>query len=297
MDTTTPVSTESTQTQSLPTQTENTQKLAPISQLFAESYSLYKEHVTALVTLVVAPLALLGLGELLSAHGSNLLGAALSILGFLLFVPSGIAMLLNLSKGLRVPEAYRAGLALCIPAIWVSILMYFVMIGGFILLIIPGLILSVSLSFGLFVLVFENKRGLTALQQSREYVRGYWWAIVGRFLALLIPIEIVLVISTLIFGQEIGSVVYFVIMIAVAPFYAVYYYKIYSNLVALKPAVASSQPTSGRGFLVTTGIIGLLAPIILIIIFGALFISLITNGNFDPATLPIQDGLNQTYPI
>jgi hypothetical protein len=56
-------------------------------------------------------------------------------------------------------------------------------LGGFILLIIPGIILAVWFSQAAFIYALENIGGTDALRKSREYIRGRWWKVLG-FLAL-----------------------------------------------------------------------------------------------------------------
>lgn len=51
---------------------------------------------------------------------------------------------------------------------------------GFMLFVIPGIIVCISLMFAGPALVFENKTIIESLRQSRAYVRGRWWAIFGR---------------------------------------------------------------------------------------------------------------------
>lgn len=71
---------------------------------------------------------------------------------------------------------------LILPIIWASMLQFCIVLGGLIALIIPGVYLSLSLSFSNFAILDQNKRGLAALQESRRLVKGRWWATLGRFL-------------------------------------------------------------------------------------------------------------------
>ncbi|MBI5655004.1 hypothetical protein HZC53_05140 [Candidatus Uhrbacteria bacterium] len=69
---------------------------------------------------------------------------------------------------------------LFLPLVWIGILEFLIVMGGFLLLIIPGIFLSVALSFSQLILVEKDKRGLEALSASRELVKGRWWSTFWR---------------------------------------------------------------------------------------------------------------------
>lgn len=79
-------------------------------------------------------------------------------------------------------EEMKTALHLVLPLIWASILQVCIVLGGLVAFIIPGMYLSLSLSFSNFMILDQEKRGLAALQASRELVKGRWWATLGRFL-------------------------------------------------------------------------------------------------------------------
>lgn len=262
-------------------QTGNSQKLAPIGQLFSDSFALYKEHFWTLIVLIAIPYFVFGSGWLLVA-GGMVWGLVLYILGLLLFLPAGMGVICALFKGTEVAQSLRAGFSLFFPALWMSILMFLVVIGGYVMLIVPGILMSLWFSLSSFALVIEGKRGLNALLQSREYVRGYWWSIFVRFLLLSIPLMLLYGALSVLLGKPTAGVVYMVVSIFISPFASVYLYKIYQNLAALKPTLAASQPASGRGFLITSGVIGLLSPIIFFVLFSSLLLVFIPFSSLNP---------------
>ena len=69
------------------------------------------------------------------------------------------------------------------PIIYTSILVSLIVLGGTILLIIPGIIFSIWYSFVFYAVVFENRKGFDGLRASKELVAGRWWAIFWRLLA------------------------------------------------------------------------------------------------------------------
>ncbi|MFA5185931.1 MAG: hypothetical protein WC551_05560 [Patescibacteria group bacterium] len=71
---------------------------------------------------------------------------------------------------------------LFLPTIWVGILQFLVIMGGLFLLIIPGIFLSIALSFSQISLIDRGRRGLSALGASRDLVRGRWWSVLWRLM-------------------------------------------------------------------------------------------------------------------
>jgi hypothetical protein len=89
-----------------------------------------------------------------------------------------------------------------LPLFFIFIISGLVIFGGFILFIIPGIIVAVLLTFAQYVYVREGKGGMAALLGSRAVVRGRWTTVAGKMLGFilltLIPIVILeLLISVL----------------------------------------------------------------------------------------------------
>jgi hypothetical protein len=95
-------------------------------------------------------------------------------------------------------ESYRFGFKRLGSVILVSLLVGLVVVGGFILLVIPGLIFLVFLSVSVPVLIVENRRGRAALSRSWNLVKGHFWHAVG--------VIIVAGLITGIIGGIIGSI-------------------------------------------------------------------------------------------
>jgi len=69
---------------------------------------------------------------------------------------------------------------------WVTLLMTAVMIGGYLFLIIPGIILSVILLFSQFAYITEGKKGFAALMRSRDLVKSAPWPIVRAYILVIL---------------------------------------------------------------------------------------------------------------
>ncbi|NTU99437.1 hypothetical protein HGA64_05560, partial [Candidatus Falkowbacteria bacterium] len=130
----------------------------------------------------------------------GLLGlVALLLVFFVMFLTAQIPYLLVAKN----PDAKFKELLLdakknLVPFTVVVVLQCLVVLGGFILLIIPGFYLLVRFSFAAFAYMFEGYEGASALKRSSELVKGNWWGVALRLLSVYAFIFIVtLLIGTL----------------------------------------------------------------------------------------------------
>lgn len=112
-----------------------------------------------------------------------------------------------------------------------------IIIGGFTVLIIPGIILSFFLSFVGLVMALENKTGWDAFIASRELFRGRAWAIVWRMIAFQV---IACGITVILDGFQGSGVAYLIL----GPLGLVYSYVLYKHLkqAVTPPATSSKVP-------------------------------------------------------
>lgn len=94
-----------------------------------------------------------------------------------------------LAKPTEWKETFSGSSDLIWPVIYASFLVTLIVLGGTLLLIIPGIVFAVWYSFAFYTVIFENARGLNALSASKSLVVGRWWPIAWR-----------LAITTLVFG-------------------------------------------------------------------------------------------------
>jgi hypothetical protein len=88
-------------------------------------------------------------------------------------------------------QALARGVRCVLSLIGAAILYFLAMAAGLILLVIPGIILSLSLSFGFFAIVLDGESALGALKHSHRLVWGNWW----RTLAVVsVPVVIVMIL-------------------------------------------------------------------------------------------------------
>ena len=81
---------------------------------------------------------------------------------------------------------------LIIPTLIVSILSGLAILGGLLLLVVPGIIFSIWFAFSFYVVVLDGKEGTEAMRESKKLVEGRWFP---TFIRLFAPSLLFLIIS------------------------------------------------------------------------------------------------------
>jgi len=167
--------------------------------------------------------------------------------------------------------------------ILLTILVWLMLLGGFMLFIIPGIILSGQLSMVIWI-YFESdrkKNKLEILQQSRDLVKEHWWKVVVAFAGLGIVvwlIAFVLGIPIAVFNfmkipllDPIEGLWTAVVNAIIAPITIIYSYLIYTDLKKIKGSLPSPKSTRGiKGWLSAGIVAAILIPFLAVIIFSAI---------------------------
>ncbi|MFZ1075588.1 MAG: hypothetical protein WAN50_04415 [Minisyncoccia bacterium] len=259
-------------------------------QLLSESWALYRLRFGVLLALYAIPVLLVFAGEMLPLYGGPVAGEVVCIgLGFILLFCAYYGAILSLHRGSNVGQSLAGGSALLLPGLWLGILTCCVLVGGFALLVVPGVMMSIQFFVAAYVFALEGRRGLGALIQSREYVRGYWWPIAVRsiivsfvvlivYYAVSIPFDFAAAFAFLKAGgdptklRDFSSAVMIIPSLLISTFGLVYGYKVYQYLKALKPSLEANPATKGRGFLIFCAVFGPIAYIILMVLFVSMFL-------------------------
>lgn len=97
-----------------------------------------------------------------------------------------VAVVQDLAEGHKpsIGRSAATALRVAIP-VGVVVALYFLAVAvGFVLLVVPGIWLSVSLYFGAQAVVVDGARGVRALRLSGRYVEGEWWPAFGTLLMI-----------------------------------------------------------------------------------------------------------------
>jgi hypothetical protein len=87
-----------------------------------------------------------------------------------------------LGEPVSIGSIYRFALTRVLSILWISILSGLAILLGFILLIIPGILVWVRLAFATTVLVVEGEGGTKAIGRSWRLAAGHFWRLLGAFI-------------------------------------------------------------------------------------------------------------------
>jgi len=166
-----------------------------------------------------------------------LLGLGLAVAAYFFVVLARAAIILAIlrqdqGQEIKIKKNWQEVFARAKSVIWLEILAGLLILAGYLLLFIPGIILTVWFSFNIFVLLNENKKGRLALRRGRALVKGYFWPVAFRIFALSFLFALAsLTLSLIPFFGSIGSMVLGLFFL---PLFSIYTYLIYKNLLIIK---------------------------------------------------------------
>lgn len=190
----------------------------------------------------------------------------------------------------NIVTAYKKGLGLLMPFCWVSGLVIIALVGGYVLLIIPGILLSSLLSMSLYAYLVENRRGMSALAASWHYVKGHWWGVSWRLLffgMVLFLTNLIIAFATngpailqalrgaastqsSFLSQMLGA---FYSNFIAFPLGIIYPYGLYLSLKTMKPVFPESEEHRIKRTITIFSIIGFLTMIIIPVVFTVFIVT------------------------
>ncbi|HAT04080.1 MAG TPA: hypothetical protein DCS29_04945 [Candidatus Magasanikbacteria bacterium] len=178
--------------------------------LISRSAKLYRDNLKTLATyagILLIPALLLmfagyTLGILIFLTQNFLLGLGLyfilvillSLVGFIISM-SLIRVIASLYQKQSAPNLVinlKQSLSLLWPAVLVSLISGLAIFGGFLLLVIPGIIFAIWFIFSIHALLLDNKLGTDALRFSKQLVAGRWGSVFWRLAAVSILLAILI---------------------------------------------------------------------------------------------------------
>lgn len=223
-------------------------------QLLKDSFALVKENLSLLFAILIVPIILSFLVALLAPNPEVGITPALNVIVYfalvVLYMVVSVLMSVALiividKKAVTAKEAYKQSMKYFWRYVGLSILMSIILVIGFLLFIIPGIIMSVWFAFATLILILENSTIVESMKKSREYVRGKWWQILGRLLAMsafIIILQVLLSMLTLFLsGGVLTEAIISSLSVILAPVSLAYMYVMYS-FVRTNPAIIPSMP-------------------------------------------------------
>jgi hypothetical protein len=231
-------------------------------ELLMQSWAFYKKRFKSLITIAIVPFVVLFVGGVIlglsgdfatSSNGTVtalnqtgviiaiafvIIAAYISILGFAALLHN----IISPDGSEQIGAAFSAAQDDVLPLFWTGLLTFLAVLGGAILLIVPGIIFAFWFSQSSFVVVTEKLQGPGAMKQSKVYVKGNVGQIFkkGFYLGILSIVAIIIVaivfgILDKVTGQNIFSVfATTVLRVLLYPLTAVYTFLLFKELKASK---------------------------------------------------------------
>jgi len=183
-----------------------TTQLISISDILSEGWKEYKRDWKKLLEISIRflfagliELAFAMIADRLAANVAQVLliiGTAIAYLIILQTIIVLIDYILQRERGAESKAAprWQLGANLFWSYLWINFLVVLATLGGFFLLVLPGIWLAILFSFSIFLLIDEKKKGSQALARSAELVKGRWWKVLWR---IFVPSLAVIVITLL----------------------------------------------------------------------------------------------------
>jgi hypothetical protein len=234
-----------------------------IGPIFGRAWSIYAANfvVFTLVAFVIS------LPNLLSGEGETLAGVLWNLAVFIFWMIAntvGLAVMLYAAfqamrgRPVVIGEAIRRGLSRFWPIVGLAILEWLGIVVGFMLFIVPGIMLAIRWSAAMPACVVEGLGPLTSMGRSAQLTKGHRWAIFGMYLLIGIIGAIVLAIvgaivsglvgvSSMVMlsrGFGIGALVSLVISAIVTAYTNIMLVMIYNDLRVAKEGVDTEQIAS-----------------------------------------------------
>lgn len=233
--------------------------------LFDSAWSTYKTHFVKLLKINLIPVALISIiltafpfltefQEMIAYLGpADIVRIMALVFGVMILVSAlssanYIAQVKYLLEegDMTLVAAYRHAAHILFPYIWMLVLAGLCVLAGTIFFIVPGIVIAVWLSFSSYLLIEGKAKGLAALKLSKSYVRGIWSQVFLRllavaFLGLLVSSAVTILIGFVklaITQNPIAEdVVNFIYQLVIAPYFVVYGYELYKDVVKANQAV------------------------------------------------------------
>ena len=256
--------------------------------LLKNAFSFYQGHWRIIFTLASVPAIFAILEAILRGSPVSFLFGILASLGGILTQIAIILLAADAGGSATAKNLLTRGVRFIIPFLIVSSLAAFSALGGLLLLIIPGILVALWLSVSLYVAIVEGKRNLAALAGSWYYTQGRAGEIFLRLLILGIFILITFIPTALLSGipTDIQNITQeaaiplptailqiFIQSYIASPLGILFLFGIYQALKNAKPApISPEEEKKYRRYIITFLILGAIGLVLIVAIFGALFI-------------------------
>lgn len=166
----------------------------------------------------------------------SILSIVLAVFGIIYGVAwTGSAYVLAITKiaegkiiGAR--QTFKEARTILWRVIGTSGLVSLIVLVGYILFIVPGLVFSVWYSFAVFIAITEGAHVVNAIKKSKELVKGYFWPVAGRLLVFMLLSIVIQLVGSVRQLESIASI----LSVVLIPLFMLLPYLLYKDLRRVK---------------------------------------------------------------
>lgn len=240
---------------------DNSSNFISAGDFLKQTWQLYKERFSVLVVISLLPAVISLIIELLTLDEANSMSLSpiiivITLIAIIVTMWSQAASLLAIRDGNAhtAVDYYKQGSSKLFILIISSILSGLAVLGGLILLIIPGIIFSVWFMFSAYFVVLENKKAVESLKASKAIVKGLTGKVLWKVIILILVYGVAYIVFMFLgvgvsaVAGDVGLAIIAAITSAIlTPFGFVAGYMLYTYLkthpVPTKTITPSSTPT------------------------------------------------------
>lgn len=215
--------------------------------LLKRSFSIFKEHFKSFFLIISVPAAF---NFLMAFYEPNfeVYSLDISVAGFyllLLLISLCLSALMSIAlihaiadTSLSVVDAYKIAKTQFFKYLGLVLLVTIVIIAGFILLVIPGIWLSVALSFSAYFCLLQGRGLKGSMYASKDLVKGRWWDVaIKMFFLTCVGIVFVIVlgmiassVSAIANNTLLGTAMTGALSLLMTPLANIYLYQLFLSL-------------------------------------------------------------------
>lgn len=246
-------------------------QMKEFGQLFSEAWGLFKKHRKRLLGIALPPVLAIALFDALPTENTTTKTVVWIFIVILYFVnlwaqQSVINALLKGPETLTVTGAYQATKKNYWRFVLLTVFVALIVLGGSVLLIVPGIVVGVTLMFAPYLFLSEGLPIREAMHRAQALIAGYWSDVFWRSLFFGIILAIVSMVVTFLLGfllSPLGFVVTQSVTTLVTAIVSVlgicFSYLLFDNVRQLKagqPLVAPTGFFSKFNLLAVIGVLG-----------------------------------------
>ncbi len=226
-----------------------------------ESWTFFKNHVVAIALIIlpiVVPIEILTAlyqyflaGEELELT-EQLIPMLIGVIAYPIYAAGLVFFIASVIVGERIDTQtlWRLGAKFWLPYLIMSVLVGFTVVLGFILLIIPGVILAARYAFTEFELLLNELKPIDAMKNSWHITKNYMWVILGGYIVITIVFYAPYYLIVLLFDDASVSYLVFgtasnIIHSVLGAMYTIFSFRVY-ELAKLQPNPAFKRDALKR---------------------------------------------------